>query len=238
VDTTRHPTGIDPGARLEPRPASTGPAYGARIVRAAEQVLAGLAPLGFRVATTSAQRETAYRLRYRCVIEQGWAGAEEFPDGLERDEHDERAIQILAWDGATVVGTIRLVTPVPGAALPIEAAFDLRVEPVGRVVDGGRLVVASECRADLSLKVLRGLLTRLWLEAHARGYDAIAATAPARLAVLYRRLGVQVEVLGPARFHWGEERLPLLLAATPESMQSVRLRPPITPQQHAANDRA
>jgi N-acyl-L-homoserine lactone synthetase len=189
---------------------------------AAEQVLANLAPLGFRVARSAAERESAYRLRCQCVIEEGWGIPEDFPNGMECDHHDGHAVQIVAWDGGTVAGTMRLVTPRRGVVLPVEEAFDLRIEPVGEVVDAGRIVVASAYRHDPALRVLSGLLTRVWLEARGRGYHLIAGTAPAWLADLYQRMGISVQVLGPARRYWGEERLPLLFADTATALTWLR----------------
>ena len=178
----------------------------------AEQMLASFAPLDFRPATNPAEQEAAYRVRYRCVIEQGWASPDELPDEMERDEHDEYATQILAWQGDRLAGTLRLVPPVPGRALPIEEDFGVRIEPVGQVVEGGRLVIVPAYRSDPKVRILRGLFTRFWIEVNTRGYSLAAFAAPARLARLYRWMGVSLEVIEPTRYLWGENRL-LMLAA-------------------------
>ena len=54
------------------------------------------APVQFDRAGTPAEQEAAYRLRFDTVIAEGWATAADFPDGLERDEFDERAV--TSWD--------------------------------------------------------------------------------------------------------------------------------------------
>ncbi len=42
------------------------------------------------------------------MIEQDcWTAPEVFSDGLERDADDDKAVQIVAWDGKVLVGTAR-----------------------------------------------------------------------------------------------------------------------------------
>jgi hypothetical protein len=91
----------------------------------------------FILASTDAEREIAYRLGYRAVVEQGWLPPAR-GDRLEQDEYDERAIHVLGWDGDEPISTGRLVLP---RGLPTEAACGLVVEPSGRVVDVGRMCV-------------------------------------------------------------------------------------------------
>src|SRR5262249_40989092 len=91
----------------------------------ARHTLSRLAPLAFGVARSPAELEAVYRLRYEVVMDQGWAKPEGFPDGLERDAFDERALQIVVWDGSELVGTTRLVAPKAGCRLPTEEAFDV-----------------------------------------------------------------------------------------------------------------
>ena len=61
-----------------------------------------------------------HRLRYREAAEQGRTTAQDDRDGLERDVFDARALQLCAWDGETLVGTLRLVLPMAGKPLPTE----------------------------------------------------------------------------------------------------------------------
>jgi len=46
---------------------------------------------------------------------------------LARAAFDARSLQICAWDGDTLVGTLRLALPMPGKRLPVEEEFDLTV---------------------------------------------------------------------------------------------------------------
>src|SRR4051812_17034093 len=96
------------------------------------QLVALPAPLRFKVARTPAELEAVYRLRYRIAIARGWARPEQFPDGLEHDAYDARAVSIAAWDDGSLVAAARIVLPVPGELLPTEVAFGLEIEPRGR----------------------------------------------------------------------------------------------------------
>lgn len=175
----------------------------------AADVLKRLAPLRFAVAGSDAEREAAERLRYRAVIERGWATPADYPDGRERDGDDTDAIHLAGWDGAVPIATCRLVLPAPGRPLPTEAAFDLTVEPRGRVVDIGRVTVAREY-SETGHRVLAGLLARSWLELRERGFaHACGAFAAAPALRLYRRMGFETTILAPPRCFWGALRVPM-----------------------------
>jgi N-acyl-L-homoserine lactone synthetase len=168
-----------------------------------------VAPIRIGVAESPSEREGAYRLRYQAAIDRGWRQPEDLPGGLERDEYDEHAIHVLAWDGEAIVGTCRLVLPEPGVRLPTEAAFGIRVEPHGRVVDCGRYVVAPRY-TNLQHRMLAVLLARSWLELRAGGFSiACGALVSAAMIRVYRRMGLQVRILAPPRRLWGEERYPI-----------------------------
>jgi hypothetical protein len=168
-------------------------------------------PVRFRVAATPGEREAAFRLRHRIVVAEGWRAAEDMPDGFERDEYDdERAAQIVGWDGRHAAATARVVYPEPGRPLPTEAAFGIVAEPAGRVADAGRLIVAPQYR-DPSHRVLGGLAAAIWMAMDARGLRYAAVAMTDGIADLCRALGFDVEVLGPSRRHWGEERFPARL---------------------------
>src|SRR4051794_40412796 len=116
--------------------------------RLSERLLAALPELRVVVASTAAEREAAYRLRYAQVVGEGWADRAALPSGLERDGYDADALHIGAWRDSELAGTLRLVLPAPGRRLPVEADFDLDVEPRGAVAEAGRLVIAPEYRGD------------------------------------------------------------------------------------------
>ena len=172
----------------------------------------------FTLAASDADRDRAYRLRAQAVIDQGWARAEDLPGGVERDEHDEHALHLLAWDGDAVVATGRLV--LPPRPLPTEQVCGIAVEPRGRVVDVGRMAVARSHQSHRH-GVFLALLARLYVEARQRGYEAGCGLMAPRARSLMRLLGVPVEVIGDERAHWGEMRAPVRFAVTGQSTHPV-----------------
>jgi hypothetical protein len=178
----------------------------------AEGIVAAAFPVRFALATTPAERTAAFRLRYETVVEEGWADPAEMPDGLERDRFDPEAVHVVGWHGRVPAATARVVFPSERGPLPTEVAFELRVEPVGRVVDVGRGIVATPYR-DPAHRVFIALLARCWLEVWARGFRLMCGDAAASLVDGYRGMGFDVTVLGPARVHWGRERFPILIDA-------------------------
>jgi hypothetical protein len=176
-----------------------------------ERLLAAAVPLRVEVATTDAAREAAYRLRYDQVVSHGWIDPTALPDGVEVDGHDADALQICAWDDGTAVGTLRLVFPSDARPLPVEEAFGLVIEPAGRVVEAGRLVIAAAYRGDPAHRAWGALFGCAWRTMRARGYSVLAGSAAFRTVEQLRALGLPFEVLAPARRHWGEDRHPVRL---------------------------
>ena len=162
-------------------------------------------PFVYRLAADDAELETAYRIRGEVVVAQGWRPRAELPDGLERDEYDDRALHVLGWDGDTPMSTGRVVLP-PG--LPTEDACELVVAPPGEVVDVGRMCVLPS-HQGLEHAAFIGLMCRLYLEMRAHGYAVACVMMTSRAQVLVRHLGLQIEALGPARTYWNEPRTPV-----------------------------
>jgi N-acyl-L-homoserine lactone synthetase len=176
-----------------------------------DRLLAAAPSLRVAVAATDAERQAAYRLRYAQVVGHGWMDAARLPDGVEVDDYDADALQVCAWDGEALVGTVRLVFPATGRPLPVEADFGITVEPPGEVVEAGRLVIAPTYRGDPAHRTWGTLFACAWVSMRAWGYSVLAGTAAPRTIERLRALGLPFEILGPARMHWGEARHPVRL---------------------------
>lgn len=80
-------------------------------------------------ADTSDLLEKVYALRYQVYcIETGFENKDQFPDGRERDQFDDRAIHglVVTRDSHWPLGTIRLVRPQgsrPGPQFPMELVY-------------------------------------------------------------------------------------------------------------------
>jgi hypothetical protein len=175
----------------------------------ARRGMAWAAPMRFGPARTPADREASFRLRYRAVVERGWHRPEEFPGGLEHDAYDADAVHLIGWDGDVPAATARLIFPSAHRPLPTEEAFGLRIEPVSQVVGAGRFVVARS-HSNIEHRTLAGLMGVTWLTVRALGFDHVcSAFASGSSLRMYRRMGIKLTVLAPARHYWGEERYPI-----------------------------
>lgn len=201
---------------MQPDPPATlsgaerdGAANGVHLDTLVERLLA-MSPFDYRLASTPEERAVAFRLRGEAVLARGWATAAELSDGMERDDYDGRAIQVVGWDGDVPMSTGRIVLP-PG--LPTEDACGLVVEPSGQVADVGRMCVAVSHQGREHAAFI-GLMCRLYQEVRTRRYAAACGmmTPPAR--TLVRLLGLDLEVLGPERPYWNENRAPVRFALT------------------------
>jgi N-acyl-L-homoserine lactone synthetase len=170
-----------------------------------------IASVPFRLSATRDPREVeeVQRLRAETIVEMGWAPAERYPEGIEFDSHDERAIQVGAWKDGDLVATSRVVPPGSDGRLPIEADFGLELSRRGELVEVGRTLVVPAYRGDGRHALLLALFAQCWREMRAIGYGDLVASAPPRLMDVYRSVGFEIEVLGPARRVWGEERYPV-----------------------------
>jgi len=170
-------------------------------------------PFDYRVAADDSEREVAYRLRGSAVVGRGWCSAGDLPGGMERDEYDDRAIQVIGWDGDVAMSTGRVVLP-PG--LPTEEACGIVVEPRGGVVDVGRMCVARS-HQGLEHAALIGLMCRLYLAMREHGFGVACGMMSAPARSLMGLFGLQLEILGPDRTYWNESRAPVrfsLMSAT------------------------
>jgi hypothetical protein len=164
-----------------------------------------ISPFHYRVAVGDSEREMAYRLRGSAVLERGWCTAADLPGGMEHDEYDDRAVQVIGWDGDVAMSTGRVVLP-PG--LPTEEACGIAVEPRGGVVDVGRMCVARTYQS-LEHAAFIGLMCRLYLVMREHGFGVACGMMSVPARVLVGHLGLRLEVLGPERTYWNEPRAPV-----------------------------
>ena len=176
----------------------------------ASRIVGGAAPIQFRVAQSNSERQAVFRLRYQVVIERGWAQPKDLPDGLERDDYDAGAIHIVGWDGDVLAAPSRLVLPGSQSLLPTEQAFDIKVEPRGRVADMGRQIVSRDYSSVRHL-AFAALLAKTWLEMRTHGFTLVCGDFSPAMTRLYRMVGFDVKQIGPSRKFWGEERFPILV---------------------------
>ena len=191
------------------RPSVHDPAFRAAL----DLIVTAAAPAHFALATTPSEREAIFRLRAQVVIERHWRPASDFPDGMERVPDDDRALHLAGWIGPDLVAAARMIEPTPGQLLPNEAEFDLVVEPRGRVVHLDRLIVVRR-QTDPSHRLHLALLAAAARETLARGYDVWTGIESRPMIRLLRLMGFPMQVLGPDRPYWGEDRHPVRFPLT------------------------
>lgn len=191
-----------------------------RIDVIAARFVAHAKPVRFTLATSPTEREAIYRLRASVIIEREWADPATLPDGIERDQYDDRAVHVAGWDGDALVATARLVFPTPGSLLPVEEHFHVTPDPLAGSVNVDRLIVARDA-SDPGHRLLNGITARCWLELRARGYSVAVGVLTPAIFRLYQQLGWRLTPLGPARWYWGEERIPYRLDPLKASMRRV-----------------
>ena len=175
----------------------------------AAEAVAAAAPVRIAIAASPADRDAVYRLRYQHVIQVAWATSEDLPDEREQDGFDARAVHLVAWSGDQAVGTCRLVFPDPTERLPVEAVFELVVEPLRSAPTLDRLLVEPGHRGGT---LTSALIARAWQELRRRGFESASAIATEPVMRLLRGLGLEITVLGGPRVYWGEERYAVLCA--------------------------
>jgi N-acyl-L-homoserine lactone synthetase len=176
----------------------------------AARVLSSITPLKVGVAGSKHEIEAVFRLRYEVVVHRQWGRPEDFPERLERDSFDDRALQIGVWKDGELVGTTRLVTPQEGKRVPVEETFGIELGHRDRLIDMGRTCRKPGIR-DAGQKIIWGLLAQSWIEARALGFTEICGCFSSAMIRFYRRFGLRIEILGQARQHWGELRFPVLV---------------------------
>jgi N-acyl-L-homoserine lactone synthetase len=188
---------------------SSPPAGVAVFDAVASKFLATAAPIEFRCAETDLEREAIFRLRYRVVVERGWAPASNFPNGLERDAYDDFALHIGGWCDGELAATGRIVFPRPGRLLPTEHVFGFIVEPRGQVANLDRVAVAPHY-SDRRHRVARGLLGAIWQEIRAHGFCRLAGIETRAAIRFYWMVGLHMTEIGPPLEYWGEQRIPVV----------------------------
>ena len=111
------------------------------------------------VATTPAQRDEVYRIRYKVYCEElQYEPAEAFPNRMETDKYDRQSVHIFIQhrESGCNIGCIRLIFPVDELkVLPfqkaynselLDQAFDLENMPHNSICEVSRLAVISDFR--------------------------------------------------------------------------------------------
>jgi N-acyl-L-homoserine lactone synthetase len=168
--------------------------------------------------------EAIHRLRYRVYcLERGFLDGARYPDGLERDAWDSRAVHFAALgEDGEVLATVRLVAD-SSEGLPLGESAGLAVRALrtlagSRMGEISRLILAPDARHHpaVAQALLFGLFRRLYEECRRLGLVYVLASMEGALRRLVGRLGFPFAAVGPAVEHMG---LVLPCAARLEAME-------------------
>jgi N-acyl-L-homoserine lactone synthetase len=184
-----------------------------RLDAAADHMVRRLAAVRFRLTHTESERDAAFRLRFRAVVERGWRPAGDMKDGLEREELDDHADHLVGWLGDLAIANCRIIYPRPDTPQPMEREFGVDLLPTGNVVQLDRVCVDRE-RSDRRSDLLIALLCAAWREIRGHGYRHVGGIDSAAMLRLYRRVGLEHTVIGAPREYWGEPRYPVQFSSS------------------------
>ncbi len=96
--------------------------------------------------------EAIYRLRYQVYVKEwGFEKPEDHPEGLEKDDYEQRSRHVYAYTGEedNVIGTARIILP-SDSLFPLQENFDidnrLFSNPCHKVAEISRLAISKDFR--------------------------------------------------------------------------------------------
>jgi N-acyl-L-homoserine lactone synthetase len=113
----------------------------------------------FKIAETQSELESCYRMRYQVYCQQKrWLSKDEFSNGMETDEYDEMAVNLIAYDeDFKSVGTMRILQERVYNKLPFISHPGLKGKRLNlqNLSEVSRFIVTSEKNKN---HILKGLL--------------------------------------------------------------------------------
>jgi N-acyl-L-homoserine lactone synthetase len=128
--------------------------------------------LYFKTAESDLDYEKCFRLRCQVYCnEKRWLSPENFPDGLEKDEYDDKAVHVMALDeDFNLVGIMRIIRECDHKRLPYLGHPGLKGKryEAQNLAELSRLVITAERNRHL---VLKGLFRLVYLTSRRIGVD-------------------------------------------------------------------
>ena len=187
----------------------------------------------FEIRVPDRNLRRALELRYQVYcVECSFLSPEDYPDGVETDEHDDEAKHFYAFDAkGELVGYVRVVHPDVHQRFPFQrhcaTSHEGVVQPVpGRTVEVSRLMLrcdyrrlpdqalargatghkhagSSGDRRDEASQVLMSLYRQLYTYSRANDIDHWYAAMERPLARSLKRLNITFTAIGPEADYYG-----------------------------------
>ena len=128
--------------------------------------------LYFKVADSDFELQNCYRLRYKVYCEEKrWISPSDFPDKMERDEYDAKAVQVIAMnEDFKIVGTMRILREADFSRLPYQdhPAMNGNKVLADKAAELSRFVVTAD---QSRYYVVKGLLRAVYQTSRKMGID-------------------------------------------------------------------
>jgi N-acyl-L-homoserine lactone synthetase len=166
----------------------------------------------FKVAESSYELQSCYRLRHKVYCEEKkWLRAADYPDGMEYDIYDEKAVQVIAMDkDFNAVGTMRIIRESDFDSLPYENHPSLRGRKLQyeNLVELSRFVIRTD-RNGLSLA--KGLLRAVYQTSINMGVGNWINVCEPSLVRLLAKFKYYFKPLAPPSLYYGGFTQPVIL---------------------------
>jgi N-acyl-L-homoserine lactone synthetase len=170
--------------------------------------------LEFRQASGDAELARIFQLRYEVYcLEKKFLRAEDYPDGIERDEFDDDSVHFVALDtddSAQLLGSFRLILP-SEHGFPCERHFLIaRPSPdPQRTAELSRMVIAPQAR-PIWRHILMGLSKEVYLYTRANSVEHCYAALERPLLAMLKRLGLPFEPVGEPGRYFNTDNIPTI----------------------------
>jgi N-acyl-L-homoserine lactone synthetase len=128
--------------------------------------------LYFKIAETQSELQSCYRMRYQVYCqEKGWLSGNDFPDGMESDEYDEKAVHVIAYNEEfQPVGTMRILRNQDFDRLPFQdhPGFKGKELKLKNFSELSRFIVVGEKNRNY---ILKGLIRMIYQTSKKLGID-------------------------------------------------------------------
>jgi N-acyl-L-homoserine lactone synthetase len=126
----------------------------------------------FKTVTTDQELKNCFRLRYQVYCnEKQWLSPAQFPDGLESDEYDSKAVHVIAMDeDFKLVGMMRILRDKDFEKLPYEHHPGMKGKKLNapNVAEISRFIVTAKTNG---LLVSRGIIRHVYQTSRKLGID-------------------------------------------------------------------
>jgi N-acyl-L-homoserine lactone synthetase len=161
--------------------------------------------LYFKIAESVLDLEKCYRLRYQVYCEEKrWLSPNDFPDGMETDEFDNKAVHVMALDADfNCVGIMRIIKDCDHDRLPFldHPGMKGKSYKTNNLAELSRFVITAKTNRHL---VLKGLLRLVYLTSRRIGVDNwVYVSEPSLIRFIDRYKYYFNPICAPAKYYGG-----------------------------------